>query len=148
MREEQYKIRSKSFDTTFEFISEGPNGMIKKKVQYQRIDEDEELYNLAFGDVSSNNKNIDDKVVSNNGDRDKVLATVAATLFVFMKEYPNAIVYAKGSNLARTRLYQTGISKYFEGINKQFKVFGELDDDEIEIFQKNKNYLAFYIRNK
>ena len=148
MREEQYKIRSKSSATTFEFISEGPNGMIKKRVQYRKIYRDRNLYNLAFGDVSPNNKDIDDKIVSNNADRNKVLATVAATLFIFMEKYPNAIVYAKGSNLARTRLYQMGISKYLEDINEQFEVFGRLEEGRIEPFQKNKNYLAFYIKNK
>jgi hypothetical protein len=65
-----------------------------------------------------------------------------------MKKYPDAIVYAKGSNLARTRLYQIGISKNLEEINEQFEVWGELGEDEIEVFQKDKNYLAFYIRNK
>jgi hypothetical protein len=148
MRAETYAIRAKSSAMTFEFISEGPKGMIKKRVQYHKIYEDEELYNLAFGDISLEKKKIDDKVVSNNADRDKVLATVAATLFVFMKKYPDAIVYAKGSNPARTRLYQIGISKNLEDINKQFEVLGELEEDEIEVFQKNKNYLAFYIRNK
>jgi DNA-binding transcriptional regulator WhiA len=147
MRAETYTIRAKSSAMTFEFISEGPKGMIKKRVQYHKIYEDAELYNLAFGDINLKKK-IDDKVVSNNADRDKVLATVAATLFVFMKKYPNAIVYAKGSNLARTRLYQIGISQNLEDITKQFEVLGELDEDEIEVFQKNKNYLAFYIRNK
>jgi hypothetical protein len=83
MRDETYTIRAKSSAMTFEFISEGPNGMIKKRVQYHKIYEDAGLYHLAFGDISLKKRKIDDKVVSNNADRDKVLATVAATFICF-----------------------------------------------------------------
>jgi hypothetical protein len=87
-------------------------------------------------------------VVSNNADTQKVLATVATTLFVFMKKYPYAIIYAKGGNSARARLYQMSISNNLDAINERFDVLGVLDEDDLEVFQKNKNYLAFYIRNK
>jgi hypothetical protein len=148
MRDETYQFRTKRSAEVFEFISVGPKGAIKKRIQYHKIYEDEMLYNLAFGDVDLEKNTINDKVVSNNEDTKKVLATVAATLFVFMKKHPDAIIYAKGRNAARTRLYQIGISNNLEDINEQFDVFGVLDEDDMEIFQKNKNYLAFYIKNK
>ena len=148
MREQIYQIRAKRSAEIFEFISERPKGRIKKRIQYRKIYKDDMLYNLSFGDINLEKNTIDDKVVSNNEDTKKVLATVAATLFVFMKKHPDAIIYVKGSNPARTRLYQIGISNNFEEINERFTIFGVLSDDDLEIFQKNKNYLAFYIKNK
>jgi hypothetical protein len=148
MREEIYQIRAKSSAEIFEFISERPKGRIKKRIQYRKIYEGDMLYNLSFGDINSEKNTIDDKVVSNNEDTKKVLATVVSTLFAFMKKHPDAIIYAKGSNAARTRLYQIGISNNFEEINERFTVFGVLSDEDLELFQKNKNYLAFYIKNK
>lgn len=73
-----------------------------------------------------------------------VLATVASTLHEFFNEYPNAIVYSKGSSTSRTRLYQINISKYLNEIVSEFEVFGELEDN-IERFKKGVNYLGFYV---
>ena len=147
MREEQYKIRSKSSATTFEFISEGPKGRIRKRVEYERINDDN-LYNLAFGDVNLEKNTINDKIVSNNADTKKVLASVAATLLIFMKKHPFAIIYAKGGNSARARLYQMAVSNNLDAISERFDILGVIDEDDIEVFQKNKNYIAFYISNK
>lgn len=40
---------------------------------------------------------IDDTVISNNGDSEKVLATVVTTLYAFIYKHQNAMVYATGS---------------------------------------------------
>jgi hypothetical protein len=63
------------------------------------------LYNLAFGDKDHSTGEIDDKVISNNGDSEKVLATVVATVYAFTDKYPETWIYATGSTKARTRLY-------------------------------------------
>jgi hypothetical protein len=52
---------------------------------------------------------VDDSIRSNNGDRDKVLATVAFTALDFTDEFPEALIVMEGSTSARTRLYQMGI---------------------------------------
>jgi hypothetical protein len=44
---------------------------------------------LAFGDKDIEAGDIDDKVISNNGDSEKVLATVVATVYAFIDKYPN-----------------------------------------------------------
>ena len=129
----------------FEFISIGPKGAIKKRVQYKKISDNEDIYNLAFGDVNAETDDIDDKIVSNNNDMEKVLATVAATVFAFIDAYPEAIVYAKGSNLARNRLYRMGIANNLEEINNRFIVLGLLEDKRWVVFEKNTNYQAFLI---
>jgi hypothetical protein len=47
----------------------------KKVISYERVTEN--LYNLAFGDWNEGRQRVDDSARNNNGDRDKVLMTVA-----------------------------------------------------------------------
>jgi hypothetical protein len=68
------------------------------------------IYNLAFGDYNESAGTIDGRVVTNNNDSQKVLATVATTLYVFAEKYLNIWVYATGSNMATTRLLQKSAS--------------------------------------
>ena len=56
--------------TRFEFVSEGPNGTILKRIQLQPIKE-ADFCNLAFGDVDTKTNSIDDLAVSNNRDTKK-----------------------------------------------------------------------------
>ena len=89
----------------FEFDSEGPKGRIRKIIQYSEINL-KNYFNLGFGDKNIDTNSIDDLVVTDNKDSQKILMTVAATLFVFTNYYPDAYVVAIGSTLARTRLYR------------------------------------------
>ena len=81
------------------------------------------FYNLGFGDKNEKTGDIDDNVITNNGDSQKVLATVASSLVQFTEQYPNAMVYATGSTKARTRLYRIGISNNLEMIQDRSDVF-------------------------
>ncbi len=69
--------------TTFEFISEGPRGKILKLVQFTLINKGHDIYNLAFGDKNYLTREIDDKIVTDNGDSEKVLAIVVAAAYNF-----------------------------------------------------------------
>ena len=145
MRNEQYDLEIDDAFITFEFISEGPKGRIKKRVVYQRI-RDTNTYNLAFGDVDAETNKLDDKVVSNNNDTEKVLTTVASTIYIFIKKYSDATILASGSTASRTRLYQIGISTHLEELTKQFDVYGFLENIGWTEYETNKNYLAFAIK--
>ena len=100
MRNERYDLEIDETSMVFEFISEGPKGLIRKRVQYLLV-QNENVYNLALGDVDPETGDFDDKVISDNSDSKKVLATVASTVYTFTEKYPAAIVYAEGSNAAR-----------------------------------------------
>lgn len=141
----KYPVVSTNEHRKYEFLSVGPNGYIKKYVFYEAYGDD--LYNLAFGDWSEFQREINDKVRSNNHDRDKVMATVAGTVIEFLKHYPCATVFAKGSTPSRTRLYQMGIFANWEEINKTFVIEG-LINNEWQPFERNKNYQAFMARKK
>ena len=117
MGNERYGVKISNATMTFDFISEGPRGSIKKRVEYKQMGENQ-VYNLAFGDVIEETNVLDDKVISDNKDSKKVLTTVASTVYTFIGKYPNAVVYAEGSNVARTRLYRIGISNNFEELTE------------------------------
>jgi hypothetical protein len=145
MRLEKYHTEIDSTSTIYEFISESEERSIKKRVIYQQID-DSNIYNLAFGDVDLMTDELDDIVVSNNGDTEKILATVAATIFSFLNKYPHAIIYAKGSTSGRTRLYKIGISNHLEELEQKFMVMGYTTDEKWEIYDKKGFYSAFFIK--
>lgn len=132
---------------TFEFVSEGKNGKIKKLVVYQDVGI-EGLFNLAFGDKDLETGLLDDKSISDNGDTEKILATVVLTVFIFTNKYPNAFILAKGSTPARTRLYRRSIFKYLEEAKENFIIYGILKNQETEEFIPNKEYEGFVIQRK
>ena len=106
------------------------------------------IYNLGFGDKDPQSGYIDDLSITNNNDSQKVLATVARTLYVFTEQYPDAIVFAMGSTVARTRLYRMGITNNLAAIEEDFDIFGLTMDEEWEPFRKNVTYHGFSVRRK
>ena len=106
-----------------------------------------EFYNLGFGDKDPITGFISDLTVTNNGDSQKVLATVAATLYAFTNNYPLATIIATGSTLARTRLYRMGITNNIKSIEKDFIILG-LTETDWEPFRKNITYGAFLVKRK
>jgi hypothetical protein len=146
MKLPKYPLASSDSLMTFEFVSEGPKGLIHKLVRYQPTNL-KDIYNLDFGDKNHTTGNIDDTVISNNSDSEKVLATVVATVYAFTDKYPNVWIYATGSTKSRTRLYRMGITKFLSEVNEDFEVLGELKDDW-EVFQKDVEYEGFLVRRK
>lgn len=146
MKLPKYPLASGDDLMTFEFISEGPNGRIPKLVQFTPTNL-KGLYILAFGDKDNLTGQIDDLVISNNGDSEKMLATVIATVYAFTDKYPGTWIYATGSTEARTRLYRMGISKYLSEVKNDFEILGETNDDW-ESFRKNTDYDGFFVRRR
>lgn len=140
-----YHFETSSDRLTFEFESIGTRGVFIKVVHYSAIGED--LYNLGFGDKETDTNHINDRVVTNNNDSQKVLATVVQTLYVFTAHYPNATVIATGSTDARTRLYQIGISNNLIAAQQNFIILGFVENNW-ELFRKNMTYEAFAVRRK
>lgn len=148
MKEEKYSFNKLPEEFYYEFFSEGPNGTIKKVVRYRLIQEYPiRIYNLGFGDWNEEKGDIDDMIASNNQDRQKVLATVADTVLDFTGSHPDSFVFAQGSTAARTRLYQMGISAFWNEIGSLFLVLA-YSEGEWQSFEKGKNYEAFLIRRK
>lgn len=146
MNLEQYEIEAESTLTIFEFISEGKKGMISKIIQFQETKQ-EGLYNLVFGDKNILSGRIDDLSVSDNGDTEKVLATVITAVYAFFDKHPEAWVYVTGSTKVRTRLYRMGITKFYPEMIKDFELYGEANH-EWHRFEIGKDYDAFLAEQK
>ncbi len=130
----------------YEFFSEGEKGKIRKIVRYTQVNDKPIVYNLGFGDATRSGS-VDDTKITNNGDRDKILATVANTIIDFTTQVGNYYIFATGSTASRTRLYQMSICRLWDEISKDFVVYG-LMKDEWHPFRKNVNYEAFLIKKK
>ena len=146
MKLPKYPLMSSDNLMTFEFISEGPKGLIHKLVRYQPTNL-KDVYNLAFGDKDHTTGNIDDMVISNNKDSEKVLASVVSTVYAFTDKFPNAWIYATGSTKSRTRLYRIGISRFLSEVEEDFEVLGE-QNGNWETFRENIEYESFLVKRK
>ena len=122
-------------------------GQIKKIVQYVETNL-KNYYNLGFGDLDLETREINDEIVTNNGDGQKVLATVVSTIYSFTGKDPEAYIYATGSSESRTRLYRMGITNNLEELKKDFYVFGLRNDEEFEPFIVGEDYLGFLVTRK
>jgi hypothetical protein len=146
MNLERYEIKASTSLMEFEFISIGKKGEIIKVVQYSPTGIPN-IYNLGFGDKDLKTGKIHDTVISDNGDGQKVLATVAGTVIKFTQRHPLCHVIAVGISKSRTRLYQIGISNNLQEIDKSFDIYGYIDEKWVA-FEKGKNYDAFLVKKK
>ena len=131
----RYEYSTEDELSIFEFESVGSKGKVKKVVQYTEMTI-KGYFNLGFGDLDIKTREVNDEIVTNNGDGQKVLATVVSTVYAFTGKYPNAYVYATGSNEARTRLYRMGISNNLEELKRDFLVYGLRNNDVFEKVKK------------
>jgi len=145
MKYARYPVVASSDFQMYLFFSEGPRGKISKGVVYTKMSTN--VYNLSFGDWVAGDLRLDDTRRTNNGDRDKVLATVASTVQDFFHQFPHVRIFIQGSTLARTRLYQMGIARNLLEIGRDFQIDGWWDNDW-EPFRPGCNYEAFSIQKK
>ena len=143
------KYLSEADDTflIYQFISEGPKGLVRKSVIFSDTNV-ENVYNLAFGDYDPMTDTLDDLSNTNNGDSKKVLATVAATIYTLTEKYPEAWITSTGSTKARTRLYQMGIANNLAEIVKDFVIFGYNCKGYWEQFIVGEQYEVYLLTRK
>lgn len=77
----------------------------------------------------------------------KNISYLAQTVIDFVKQHPKAIVIARGSTASRTRLYQIGISQFWQEIERLFFVKG-FRDNEWHPYERGENFEAFFIVKK
>lgn len=106
--------------SVFEFISIGTKGNIRKRIAFTPT-ELNGVYNLAFGDVDEND-DIDDYSITGNGDRNKILSTIARVIDFYTQNYPDRWIYFQGSTIERTRLYRMAISINIEELTRKFNI--------------------------
>ncbi len=135
--------------TQFEFVSKGPRGDIIKIAQFTQM-EDDQVYNLAFGNKKEDG-GLDDNFINDNKDRDKILATIAYIIFLFTTHHPDKYIMLIGSNRIRNRLYRMAINVNFNELNNNFEIHGLLLKRGVLItrkFESNKEYHGFLVKRK
>ena len=146
MNQQKYQLKADEILSTYEFLSEGLKGKIVKLIQFTATNY-HDVFNLAFGDKDAKTGQIDDKVISNNGDSEMVLATVVSAIYAFTDKHPDCWIYATGSTKSRTRLYRMGITKYMKEVKQDFEIFGEINK-AWESFVKEIDYESFLVKRK
>ena len=148
MKYENYEAVSIADDlSTFDFVSTGRNGNIPKRIIFMPTDLTG-VYILAFGSITGNEE-IDDYSISNNGDRNKILATIAAAVDLYTGRHPDRMIYFRGSTKERTRLYRMAISLNLEELSLTFEIYAEIDkQDDFVLFCKGMEINAFLIKRK
>ena len=115
MKYEIYSDLDYTYDySVVDFLSIGKKGAIPKRITFTGT-ELVNVYNLAFGDIDENGE-LDDYRISDNGDRNKILATVVKVVDNYTKKYPLRWVIFSGSTKERTRLYRIAVGINLEVI--------------------------------
>lgn len=143
-----YKLDSGDDSFTYEFDSEGPRGRIRKIIKFQYLNyPGGNVYNLGFGNLDEETGDMDDSVVSDNGDQLKILHTVAEAVIDFFGARPKAIILIKGSTSSRTRLYQMKIAGFLSEVSQHFEILGDTGREWV-LFQRGVNYKRFLVYKK
>ncbi|SKC66197.1 DUF6934 family protein [Ohtaekwangia koreensis] len=145
-----YNLEASPHFLDFEFSSTGPKGEVRKIVRFTKMkiaDASIEVYNIGFGDYNKLEDKIDDLIVTDNKDSDKVMASVAAAVMTFTDHRPETLVFAQGSTAVRTRYYNMVIAYHYKDIKSSFDVWGHYQG-EWEVFKQNKAYTAILAKRK
>lgn len=143
---DHYEITKSVENYTYEFESIGKRGKIRKIVKFIRVGT-LEYFHFGFGDLDENTGNVDDTIVSNNGDTTLILATLGEIIANFLNEFPNAWVYAKGNTNTRNRLYRIILSQNISIIQEKYQLLGFLKG-VWKPYKLNQPYTAFLIKIK
>lgn len=148
MKYENYEAAKISDDLSlFEFVSSGEKGDIPKRIVFIPTNT-KEVYILAFGNITKEDE-IDDNAISDNRDRNKILATIAVAIDLYTRRYPERMIYFRGSTKGRTRLYRMAVGLNFEELSETFEIYAEVDHyDHFVPFRKNMEINAFLIWRK
>jgi hypothetical protein len=144
MNQPTYNVKYVSDKDFYVFESTGRNGSIFKVIIFSEIGNN--IYNLGFGDYDPIINGIDDKIVSDNGDMVKVIATVIGVALQFLADNPMTYIHIEGSTQLRTQLYNRIINRNYDDLIDFYEIYGSKNSDTSEPFQKNTSYESFLIR--
>src|ERR1700742_2914523 len=93
----------------------------------------------TFGDLRKD-VTVDDKIVNDNKDRNKVLATIAMIIRDFISFHPDRSVFFCGNTPAKTRLFRMALSRHIGNMKDYFSIYGVLKDkNDLAVMPFTKN---------
>ena len=144
MNQPFYEFTVQNEATRFIFESAGKQSI--QKIVLLMDTSEPNLFQLSLADILDDGS-FDFLNISNNGDFEKVMATVAQIIMVFFKQNPEAVVAFTGSTPQRTRLYRIVLVRELHQISNRFLVKGLTDDGFVD-FEPDKDYAGFVIYRK
>jgi hypothetical protein len=148
MEWERYEVVISANGLEYTFYSEGPRGRIRKGIKFQLIPGvGNSTFNLLFGDFKQGTDQLDDRSITNNHDRLKVLHTVAWAVTDFLKFRLSAIIFIKPSTGPRARLYQMLISSIWMEVCEEYQILGIYGKAALP-FRRGMNYEGFIVSRK
>ena len=139
-------------ETTLEDIKEEslpPREEYKEEISIEsQIDSENEIETETEGKLVVE---IDDRIISENVDRDIILATVVSAVYEYSARYPERWIIFSGSDEIRTRLYRIAITKNYNELCKDFHIFGLSFVDDIltrMTFDSTTAFLGFIVKRK
>lgn len=132
MERQIYELSANADFTVFEFTSSGKNGRIRKAIKFTQT-LNGNVYNLGFGDIVFSDEatiEIDDDTLSNNGDLEKVIATVVHSVYLFVEHHPDMYILFGSSNKAKLRMYRMFLSRNLTQILQSFTVYGAIHNEK------------------
>jgi hypothetical protein len=146
----KYKYSVSDTYLDFEFSSIGPKGKITTIVRYSPQNVGGTTYfNLAFGGLNPATGKIEEFAITDNQDREMVLATITATVLEFTRHFPDMIVFAQEIGPVRNRLSQTRIPANWDEISALLFVYGCEQNKGWQPFRQNVlHYKAFFVEQK
>jgi hypothetical protein len=105
-----------------------------------------DVYALAFGNITESGE-IDDLSISDNGDRNKILATVATAVDIYTKRHPDRMIYFIGSTKQRTRLYRMAVGLNLGELSRTYDIYAEPEKGfEFKPFYNDMEINAFLLK--
>ncbi|MCE6989692.1 DUF6934 family protein [Dyadobacter sp. CY323] len=129
------------------FLVKGGRFELRTFITRVRQDFRQELFNIGFGVWDQTQQMVDDKIQTRNEDMPIILGTIAAIALDFLRRHPFAYLYAEGSTLVRTRLYQREISKVFDELPRELELHGLIKKDDVGFvkFHGGTNFDGFLL---
>ncbi len=135
----------------YSFTSSGPKGDLEKVIKFTAFPKVADTSNLALGTKRGEVVNYEE--TTNNNDRDKIIATIFYIALIFSAAYPDQKIFIKGRNKATTRLYRGAINHGYDGIIREYFIYGgtyiaTIDKYNFEPFIPSKQYDAFLFERR
>jgi hypothetical protein len=129
----------------FRFVSEGSLGFITKEIHFAQLP-DTGMYSIHLGDIKQNG-DFDSSVISNNGDRNRVLATVFRAIEVYTGRYPDRSILIGGLTRHRARLFRMAIGANWKRLSGAFTIL-ERREGRFSPFRPDTDSTIFHWRRR
>jgi hypothetical protein len=129
----------------FRFISEGVPAHITKEIRFAELP-DSGMYSIHMGDIKQNG-DFDPFAISNNGDRNRVLATVFRAIEMYTEKYPARSILIGSLTKQRARLFRIAIGANMKILSRVFTIL-EVHEGRFSPFKPNTDSTIFHLRRK